>query len=935
MNEDVGLLDEIVVSGVADATPRKLLTVSVAKVDAERLNQVPATSVSTALAAKVSGVTIRTTSGTPGGESNIQLRADNNLNVSSDPLILVDGVIIEGNLADINVDDIQSIEVVKGAAASSLYGSRAGNGVIVVQTKRGEGLENGVFDITVRNEIGIQQLERTIDLAEHHYFELASDWETAKGAYTKYAGVDYPEGYLGGYHPDIVGSRSPDADHYMDNPFGVTNDIQDEFFQNGINYTNYVSVGTRVNNLNVFGSFENNSQEGIIPDTDGFKRQNFRINADYQLYDWLRLSTSNLFITTYSEYPGSGGGIFFNLVLAEPDNNLFLKNPDGQPYYIRHNHWSNEINPLYNTWKEDRKDNTNRQISNFNILARPLDWLEYRGAYSFENESYYYTSYTPFDTWGLGSGTIYPNNYGLDYTQGDLYKYFDNTFSETLEHSLTFRKSFGVVDWKSTVKYSWENYEYEYFDAQGIDFAIIDTPTLDAFPSDRIYAGSAQQEIQSQNIYATAYFSIDETYIFDALIRRDESSLFGPDARKNYYYRVSAAYRVTEDFDLPFVDDLKLRVAQGTSGNRPSFSWQYETFSLSNGVATKNTLGNRDLKPSQTTETEFAVNANVGRIAFEAIYSTAVTEDQFIRVPLLPVAGYDGQYQNAGTIDASTVEFNVEANLIQQNDFRWDLNLTWQKSKQEITKLTVPAFASGPDGLYYIREGEDYGAIYGRDWVRSLEQMEAQLAPGDDISNYVVNSDGFVVEAGTEGTIDEKGILLLDENGDIANVKIGNGRPDWTSGIANTMSYKGFSAYLLIDIKHGGDVYNRKSQWLTRDSRNGIMDVSGLPEDEKKTVDYYQSFYDVNSNNSYWVEDAGYVKIRELALSYNFGAKELEPIFGTAVKGVKLSAIGRNLLTFTGYSGYDPEVGSIRNPYDGTGTYPNFRNYAFSVQFKF
>ena len=150
MSTDVGLLDEIVVSGVADGTPRKKLTVSVAKVDAAQLSKVPATSVASSLSAKVSGVQIRTTSGTPGGSADIQVRSDNNLSVGSNPLVIVDGVIIEGGLGDINTDDIESIEVVKGAAASALYGSRAGNGVVVVSTKRGAGLSDGDVKVTIR-----------------------------------------------------------------------------------------------------------------------------------------------------------------------------------------------------------------------------------------------------------------------------------------------------------------------------------------------------------------------------------------------------------------------------------------------------------------------------------------------------------------------------------------------------------------------------------------------------------------------------------------------------------------------------------------------------------------------------------------------------------------------------------------------------------------
>jgi hypothetical protein len=139
---------------------------------------------------------------------------------------------------------------------------------------------------------------------------------------------------------------------------------------------------------------------------------------------------------------------------------------------------------------------------------------------------------------------------------------------------------------------------------------------------------------------------------------------------------------------------------------------------------------------------------------------------------------------------------------------------------------------------------------------------------------------------------------------------------------------------VLIDFKQGGDVYNRKSQWLTRDSRNGIMDVAGLPDAEKKTMTYYQTFYDVNTNNRYWVEDGTYIKLREVSLSYQFTPDNLS-LLGDQMENITFSVLGRNLLTITDYSGYDPEAGSIRNPFDSTGQYPNFRNIAFSVKFDF
>lgn len=935
LNPDIGLLDEVVVSGVADATPKRLLSVSVSRIDAQTINQVPATSVSNSLTGKVSGVTIRNTSGTPGGDSNIQLRADNNLNLSSRPLLIVDGVIIEGNLSDINADDIENIEVVKGAAASSLYGSRAGNGVVVVTTKRGDNIEAGDYDITVRNEYGIQQIANTIDLAEAHYFDLAPDWEDQK-AYTKFANVSYPSNYVGGFSGDIIGTRQISADRYMDNPYAVNNDIQNDFFINGSNLTNFVSVATRLSDINIYTSFENNTQTGIIPDTDGFNRRNFRINADYDISDWIKLSTSNLFINTTSEFPGSGGGIFFDLVLAEPDNNLFLDNPDGQPYYIRHNHWSNEINPLYNVWKEDRDETTRRQITNYTLSMNPVENLSLNTSYSVENESYFYTSYTPFDTWDLGtSGPGAVPSLGIAYNQGDLYKYFEDTRSLTFSQQATYRQSFNDLRFVATAKYQYEQFDFEYFDTYGFDFGYVQTPTMNAFSSDKISASSQQTEVVSENVYGSVFLAYDDTYILDGLLRRDESSLFGPESRTNLYYRVSAAVILSELIDIPAVEFLKLRASQGTSGNRPAFSWQYETFSLSGGSASKSTLGNKNLKPSTITETEFGIEANFNRITTEIIYSQATTEDQFLRVPLLPLSGFNGQYQNAGTVESNTLEFNANAQVIRSNDMSWDVRVTWQSSEQEITKLDVPPYFSGPDGLYYIAEGESYGSIYGRSFVTSLAQLSNQLTAGESIDDYEVNSDGYVVEKGSQGTDSEAGIYVLDEFGSIANTKIGDGRPDWTAGISNTFRYKNLSVYALVDIKHGGDVYNRKSQWLTRDSRNGIMDMTGVPEAEKKTFDYYQSFYDVNSNNAYWVEDGGFVKLREVAITYNLTSDQLSPIFGDVVNDVRISIFGRNLYTWTKYSGYDPEVGSIRNPYDGTGAYPNFRNISASIQFKF
>lgn len=930
-SEDMG---NVIVTGVAGATEKRKMTVSVTKINADRLNVVPATSAANSLSGKVAGVRVNQTSGSPGGTVDVLLRGDNNLNIGSGPLILLDGIILNGGLTDISADDVESMEVVKGAAAAALYGSRAGNGVIAITSKRGSRLAMGSTSITVRNEVGFQSIANYINLSKSHSFALAADYANFAGQYTKYAGVTYPTGYLGGYHPGIVGSRGPDADHYLDNPFGVNTDQQKAFFNTGVNYTNHVGISTRTKNTNVYASFENNNQQGIIKNTDGYNRQNFRLNLDHRVNDWLKISATNMFINTKTQYPGDGGGIFFNIVLAEPDNNLLMPSPlDNQPYYIRHNHWSNEKNPLYSVWKNKRTDYTRRFISNYAANIKLAKWLDVDISKTIEIENYRYTNYSPYDTWVI-SGSLNP--YGISYSKGSLYKY--SSESNTQNAQITFNMSHKVGDLsiKSKLSYLDEDFHNENFDVSSSQFSIRDLPTFENFSAIN-NASSYIADTRARNYFAILGLDYKGKFLFDGMGRYDGSSLFGENERWAPYYRVSGAYRISQDVNIKGIDELKVRAAYGTAGLRPGFDWQYETYGINNGIASPSQKGNKNLKPSQTAEMEFGLNVEfLKKFTFEATYAKSKTSQQFLNVPLIPFVndGFTSQYQNAGTVESKTFEMSLGANWITKKDFSWNTNIVFAQIRSTITELPIPQYQSGPDGLFFIKQGERYGAIYGQDWVKSLDQMSKQLPVGKTIADYEMNSDGYIIPKGTSGTINEKAIKLLDANGNLAFVQIGNGNADFNMGITNTLRYKNFSFYFLVDIKSGGDVYNRKSQWLTRDNRNGIMDMAGVEASKKKTYDYFLQFYDVNTNNSYWVENAGFIKLRELALGIDLKEKDLK-VFKGAIKGANIKIIGRNLFTITDYSGYDPEVGSIRNPFDGTGTYPNFRNVAFSISLNF
>lgn len=936
------LLSEVIVSGVAGATSKKKITVSITKISEDRLSVVPAQSMVSALSGKVAGIKSSSPSGQPGGGTDLQLRADNNLNnVSAKPLILIDGVILTGSLSDINADDVESMEVVKGAAASALYGSRAGNGVIAITTKRGSRLKLNTNQITIRNEVGFQKLAKQLPLATHHPYKLASDWEQYKGQYTKFDGVIYPQGYTGGgYNPGISGNRAIDADHYVDNDYGVNNNQQDEFYKTGVSYTNFAAVSSRSEKTNIYTSFENSAQGGIVEFTGGYKRQNFRFNLDQQIAPWLKLSTSNLFISTVTNYPGSEGSAFFNIVLAEPDADLRAPNPDGQPFYLRMNQFNGlTTNPIYNVYKQERQDKNRRWIGNYAANLKLSSWANLDVSQSLEMINYRYTSYNPKDTWKATGGTN--ATFQMSYTNGSLFKYSDESNTKNTQATLNLSQKFGQLDVKGKLSYLFENRYFESFSTGASQFVYNDIPRFANFTSIST-ADSYIEEEKAQNYFSILSLGWKDKLLFDGMFRYDGSSLFGPDARWNSYYRLSGAYRITQDVKIPGIDELKLRAAYGTAGIRPGFNWQYEVFSLANGVATPGQKGNRNLKPSKTAETEIGLNVDfLKKFNFEAVYAQSITKDQFINVPLIPFVndGYPTQWQNAGTVKSNTLELSLGANWFKSKTFNWSSNIVFSRIRQKITELPIaPYLYGGTDfgaqQMFYVKAGENYGVMYGTDWVTSFDQMAKQLPAGKTIENYEQNADGYIIDKGTQGTPNERAIRLLDKNGNTWYGKIGDGNSDFNMGISNTITYKGILLYFLIDIKSGGDIYNAKGQWISRDFRNEKMDMSNVPQTEKKTYDYYINFYNTNIINKYWVEDGSYIKLRELAVGYSIPQSSLS-FLKNAFKGITAKIIGRNLLTFTKYSGYDPEVGSVRLPYDGVYKYPNFRNIAFSLSFDF
>ncbi|QNA45779.1 SusC/RagA family TonB-linked outer membrane protein [Lacibacter sediminis] len=937
-------ISEVIVTGVAGATSKKKMTVSVTKVGAEQLQTVPASSAANALAGKVAGLKTSSVNGNPGQGADLLLRGDNNLGTSSAPLILVDGVILSGSLADINIDDVESMEVVKGAAAAAAYGSRAGNGVISVITKRGKGLGLNKPVITVRNELGMQDLSHYLKTSESHYYRLATDWQTAQGKYTKYAGVTYPANYIGaGFDPGISGSRGIDADGYMDNPFGVYRNPQAEFFRTGVNLVNFISVANRTEKNNVYLSFENNKQEGVVKLTDGYERQNFRFNIDQNITPWLRFSASNLFINRSSSTAGAASGLFYNIARMEKDVNLGAPNPDGQPYYLRINNFNAEVtNPLYPLYKQKNSSKSRRWVANYNVNIRFTPWADLDVIQTMETENFRSSSINPQDTWTRSGGTA--ATMGMSYTQGSMSQSTSESRVNNTQINLNLAHKFGNFSTRGKLSYLYENRNYESNFISASQFRISGIENFENFSSINDASSYVESE-KAQNYFAILGMDWKDKILFDGMFRYDGSSLFGSEARWNPYYRASAGYRISEDFKIKGIDELKVRVAYGTAGIRPGFDWQYEVYNLSNGNAVASQKGNNLLKPSTTEEKEIGLNVDfLKKFSLEVTYAESVTRDQFLNVPLIPFLndGFNSQWQNAGTVKSNTLELTFGANWIKKKDFSWKSTVVFSRVKQRITELPIaPYLASGQDfngdqNIFYVKGGEVYGAIYGYRMVRTLEEMATQLPAGKTISDYVINSEGYVIPKGTEGTTSELPIKRLNADGSLWYGKIGNGNPDFVAGITNTLTYKGFQLYILLDWKQGGDIYNGKEQRLVFNYISQKQDMTNVPAGQKKAAAYWGTgMYDANNANAYWVEDGTYLKVREIALGYSVPTKALSGIFNGFVKGINAKVIGRNLLTFSKYSGYDPEVGTIRFPVDGISANPIYRNIAFSLQFNF
>ena len=931
--DPIGLaLEAVVTTGVVDPTSGTRVPFTVGRVDSENA-PVPATNAVETIQGKVAGVTV-VPSGQPGSGTSILLRSPTSISKSIAPLIVVDGVVLAqsfaGSTADLESMDIESVEVVKGAAASSLFGSRAASGVIQIKTKRGSGLPEGTTRVTARSEVGTNQLGGKIHWAQNHYY-LTNE----QGQYLNAAGAVVPRAQR---VAKPIHTRFQDA-AYADPVYDHVN----RFFDPGQFAKNSINIAQNGLRTNWLLSLVNTREDGVVLNSGKYEQNNVRLNLDHRPIESLQLSFSGYH--SRSDRNELYDDTFFDLINQAPDVDLLEPDADGTRYrYQGDPTEGREENPLYVLATESSRRKRARTQGSLGARYSPLGWLSFDGNMSYDRSDRRNDFFLDQGVKTEGFSTGGP---------GEIDQFTGTTNALNAAASANLLGRVGLLTMRSTLRALIERQSNQTTTAHGEIFSAPGVRSLNNAQQRSV--SSLLEEVRATGYAVTTGADYGGRYIVDGLVRRDGSSLFGPEERWNNYYRVSGAYRVSEEswWPLKSVDEFKLRASRGTAGTRPDFSDQYETFAFSaGGGLSKQTLGNKFLKPEHATETEVGIDAIFRqRYSLQLSYARNRVIDQLVQIPLAGLFGYTSQWQNAGTVVGNTVEATIEAQLVKRPNFAWRMGIVADRSRNRITEFERSCFST--QNIAFRCAGETLGAMYGFRFIKGTDEL--LTAAQARASEFQVNNEGLLVWVGAGNTFQEgetkklwgtsttigttnfgwgMPIVLRDSAGSNRLVNIGDGNPDFHWGFSNNVSWNSFTAFALVDAQVGGHVYNETNQRMYQWARSRDVDQTGKEQGLKKPIEYYVNLYAANDPTDYFVEDAGFVKLREVSLRYRLGTGLISSLGRVGVSGMSLSLIGRNLKTWTNYKGYDPEVGGTIVRRDNFG-YPRYRTFTGSVELTF
>ncbi|WP_282134840.1 SusC/RagA family TonB-linked outer membrane protein [Seonamhaeicola maritimus] len=902
--EDAAQLDEVVVIGYGTAK-KKDLTGAVSRVTAESFENQPLTRVDEALQGRAAGVTVAKANGAPGAGIKVRVRGVNSVTGNNDPLVVIDGV-LGGDLSTLNPNDIASLDVLKDASATAIYGVRGSNGVILVSTKRGSG--KGKINVDFFTSIS-QVPDLLPTLADN-----AGD----------FARIENQRKLVIGQNPTFTDTEIAALD-----ATGGTN-YQDEIFQTGISKNLQVSASGSEGKIRYFLSGNYRDEEGTVINT-GYQQLSLRSNLSAEISDKLKVDL-NVFgnrgetKNNFESFGNGQGSLVSKALTWDPTTPIYDDNGNYNRRSIK-GIASLNLNPIL-TLNETDVQNINERISG-----------TLNATYQFtDNFSYTMIAGTQINNSTLQRYHVENSND----TPGANFNLSKNT-SYQLSNIFTWQKVFNEKhDVKLTGVQEYSNSKST-FSAWGAENLLLPNGYYFAETTQSGFTASnnfGERELQSYMLRAE--YILDSNLSITATGRYDGTSVFRPGNKWGFFPSVAAGYTFNSIVDnSDFLSNFKLRAGWGQVGNQGVATYGtyarlgFNAYSFDGGSRSTGTFINQFSNPDLTWETTTQTNVGIdlgfnnGKGNFSLDVYSKKTEDLLLNTP---VAGYNGGltvFKNVGEVENKGIDIAIGYDIIQNDELTWNANFALSYVQNEVTSLfdglqSIDGAFAAPGGqarrLNIIEVGQPIGQLNGATFLGTWKSSEAS-------------------EAANFGKLPGDAKYLRDSDGNIAFGAIGNGMPTTTWGLNNTVTYKNWDLNIFLNGSHGFEIYNLTQAMIeggAGDSRS-FLSTNKLnmwtPTNESDVPDKVQ-FY----NSSNYIEKGDFIRLSNLNIGYTFN-----DFAGIEGSSLKVYASGQNLFVITDYSGYDPELSSRRTnqgnadvaPGINVGAYPNPRTYTFGLKLGF
>ncbi len=953
LKEDTEQLDEVVVVGYGTVRKRDL-TGSVGTIGADKLKERSFGNALQSMAGQVSGIQITQTQGAPGMAPTIKVRGATSVNAGTTPLYVIDGVPLEddtnsgdgtygGNLQysnhnplnNINPNDIESIEVLKDAASAAIYGSRGANGVVLITTKQGKA---GKTKVNISYELGFSRVNRRLKLMDaHQWIEYETAARENQWATDLAHNPDATQSYT-----TIVPSEFSDSEWLA--RIGNGTDWQDVLYRSGISHNVQASVSGGGEKTQFMVSLGYLNQEGVVI-TNDYNRISLRSNINHKISDRFSVAVKmNLTRSNDSPQGLSGKSDVVSLAcqsvpifpLYVETGSLGFKDPDSMwntfaKYGFQFWH------PYSLTYESSKKLKTDNILASVSADYKIIDGLVLKTQAGINTTDSHYEYY-----WNEGQNWGY--SMWIDATGTYSTRRVDNwVWENTLNYNKTFNEDHNIT---ALVGYTMQDQKTTYATMTGTGFPNDMVHTLNASTAQT--ASSTKSEWALISYLARATYSYKGKYLASTSIRADGCSRFGANSRWGYFPSVSAAWRISEENflkDTQWLDNLKLRLSYGVTGNNQIDDYasigllstsQYSiSGTLTNGLYTS-TLPSKDLKWEKTGQYDLGIDAGFfgSRLNMELDLYYSKTTDMLLMVPVPAITGFTESQTNVGSVRNKGVEFTLNTVNFRNKDFTWttDFNISANRNKVlHLSNNNAPIDITTNSAISRTEVGQPVGNYFGYKVIGVYSTDEINN-PGVPKYDGAEPGDPKVADTDGNGNIDVNDRTIL-----------GNYQPDFTWGLTNNLSFKGFELSFMLTGTQGNEIMNQNARFLgfyngarnlyasrshfwksDNDPGNGI---TPKPRTTPNTIE--------SNSSSMWVEDGSFVRIKNIRLGYNFPSSVTKALH---MESMKLYVNMENIYVFSDYSNYDPEGSTFQTGYRvgyDYGAYPNPFTCTFGISIGF